>query len=127
MTQIEKQPPASSFIRCIGAMFIWFIISFCIGLLAMFYGPGAAALILGLFLGFCGMTLHLILWAIGWKLHWSYAGLVFGAVTTFFVCIINLSNSAEPIVVLIIFVSFTLLSYVIYPIANNVLEKQNVP
>ncbi len=111
----------SDFLRCLLAMLIWFCLSACAGVLAAFLGPGAAAIIAGLFLGVCGMALHLLLWAIGRTPHWSYAGLLFGSVTTLFLLVINGSGSPQLIVMFILFASFTLLSYAIFPIANRVL------
>ncbi|ASJ73234.1 hypothetical protein [Granulosicoccus antarcticus] len=116
---IESQRP--EFARCLLAMLVWFFLSTSSGILVAFIGPGAAAIVAGLLLSVCGMTLHLLLWAIGRTPHWSYAGLVFGSVTTILLLIASGSSSWQLVVVLILFVSFSILSGVIYPIANRVL------
>ena len=69
----------------------------------------------------CGLALHLVLWAIGRVPHWSYAGLIFGSVTTISLLIVIGVSSLQPTVVFMLFVALSLLSYIIYPVANKVL------
>lgn len=121
--QMTNHYPALTFTRCLGAMFVWFSLSLLTGLLGTLFGPGAAAAVFGLYLGFCGMTLHLILWAIRYKPHWSYAGLLFGAATMVPLYALNHNNSSDPIVLAILFGTFSLLSYIIYPIASYILDR----
>jgi len=97
------------------------LLSALAGILAAYFGPGAAAIAVGLLLGVCGLALHIVLWAIGRMPHWSYAGLIFGSVTTISLLIVNSNGSWQPIVVFILFVALSLLSYIIYPIASHVL------
>jgi len=111
----------SEFSRCLFAMLTWFFLSTGVGFLAAFIGPGAAAVVAGLLLSVCGMTLHLLLWAIDRTPHWSYAGIIFGSGSTVVLLIVSGSGSWQLEVVLLLFVAFSLLSYVIFPIANRVL------
>ena len=91
------------------------------GVLAAFFGPGAAGIVVGLLLGVCGLTLHIILWVLRRTPHWSYAGLIFGVVTTVLLLIVSGNNSWQPLIVVILFLALSLLSYLIYPIASRVL------
>ena len=112
---------SSDFSRCLRTMLVWFLLSIFAGMLVAYFGPGAAAIVVGLLLGLCGMAVHIFLWVIERTPHWSYAGLVFGSVTTLFLFIVSGSSSWQPSVLFIIFISLSFLSYVIYPIANRVL------
>lgn len=111
----------SDFSRCLFAMLIWFSLSTGAGILAAYIGPGAAAIVAGLLLSVCGITLHLLLWAIDRTPHWSYAGIIFGSATTVLLLIVSGGSSWQLVVVLFLFIAFSLLSYVIFPIANRVL------
>lgn len=123
MNSLKRKRPVSDFVRCIQAICVWMGVSFFSGLVAAFIGPGAAALVVSLFLGCCGLIVHLILWAIGIRLHWSYAGLVIGAISTVVLFAVNRNSSVESIMFLILFLFFTVLSSVIYPIASLFLES----
>lgn len=109
------------FLRCLLAMLTWFFMSTGAGVLAAYIGPGAAAIVAGLLLSVCGMTLHLFLWAIDRTPHWSYAGIIFGSATTVLLLIVGRGRPWQMVVVLLLFIAFSLLSYVIFPIANRVL------
>ena len=113
----------SAFTRCLKAMLVWLFLSSVLGMLAAYFGPGAAAFVMGLFLGLCGMVLHLFLWAIERTPQWSYSGIVFGAVTTISLVVVNGSSSWQPQVVFLLFIVLSLSSYIIYPVASCVLGE----
>lgn len=107
-----------TFAGSIAVLLIWFILSAGIGFAAMFYGPGAVTFIAGLWLGLCGSVVHLLTTALKCRLHWSYAGITIGAVTIVLALLINNSGAAELTTILFLFVIFSVISYIIFPIAD---------
>lgn len=105
------------------AILAWFILSTGIGFIAMFYGPGAVTLIAGLWLGLCGSIIHFLSIVLKRKLHWSYAGLVIGAVTLLSGLIFSGGGAIDPVVAFFVFIAFSIVGYMIFPIADYLLNQ----
>ncbi|MFK7889428.1 MAG: hypothetical protein AB8B63_01335 [Granulosicoccus sp.] len=114
--------------ECLAVFAVWLVSGFAAGLLGAGFG-GGASLLLGVHLGVCGATLHLILWAVERYPHWFWAGPVFGFITTCSIILLNLEEGVHewwPIPMLPIFLILSLLSCLIYPIASLVIRKPSL-
>lgn len=121
---MESKQTTSDMWQCLAVIAIWLVAGFVAGLLGAFLVPSH---IPGFYLGLCGASIHLILWALERTPHWSYAGLVFGSITTCSFFLLNLGEGMrdiDPIAVLFTFLALSFSSYMIYPIATLALKAR---